>query len=228
MGPHRRGATGRRTERGGDHSCGLPRPLRQQHPEHLRRPDPIPARHPECGFPPPERRSGQHLVPGSRHRNRVLPRLLRPEWRPHQRHSAGPDHRQQLRQQRRHEVHEPGRIGCVARFRLSELLGLQPERRPSRLRAVPWRPRQHRRRGLRLPIHRGHRHRVLPVRPRPDRNPRGGPLAQPPPHLGRWPVRLRRLRLGHPGIRRRQLRLCPRPRQLQHHRHGPELHGLLR
>ena len=72
--------------------------------------------------------------------------------------------------------------------------------RPARLRAVPGRPRRHRRRGDPAQRLRQHRHRVRAVQPRPHRHPRGRALAEPAAHLGRRRNRLhgQRLRGRHP------------------------------
>ena len=127
-----------------------------------------------------------------------------------------------------------GRRRPVAGPALPEHLGLQPRRRPARLRAVPGRPGRDRRR--RDPQHRvrRHGHGDRSVRPRPHDHPRGRPLAQPVPHLGRRRDRLQRLgqlrRHAQPG--ERELRQADVPAHLVQERperrpvHG--LHGLHR
>ena len=131
------------------------------------------------------------------------------------------------------------KIGCrrrtsrLAGDQIPESLGLHARRRPARLRAVPRRARQDRRR--RHPQHRvrDDRDRGSAVQPRPHRDPRGRALAQPAPHLGR-PERLRRHRLRHRHAQRAaaELRQADLPaslvQQRAERRHVHELHGLRR
>ena len=105
------------------------------------------------------------------------------------------------------------RFGRLALHRLPQLPGLQHRRRHPGIRPIPWwfAATDGVVNGCQYtgtigtataPFDKGHGH------------PRGGTLAQPPPHLGRWPA-VRRLRVDTPTSTP-QLRLCPR-RQLQHH-----------
>ena len=66
----------------------------------------------------------------------------------------------------------------------SEPLGLRAARQPARLRAVPRRPAEHRRRGDQLPGIRHVRHGGAAVPPRPYRDARDRPLLQSAAHLG--------------------------------------------
>ena len=136
-----------------------------------------------------------------------------PEGQAHQRHHARADHARLLRHRRLGQ--DEGRAAARRRGPTDRYLNIwvcNLGERAARLRAVPRRAGEDRRR--RDPLHRvrhqGRRRR--PLQPRPHGHPRGRPLAQPAPHLGRH-QRLLGLRPGlrhpaRPGAQLRQARLA--------------------
>ena len=108
-----------------------------------------------------------------------------PEREGDHRDHAHRDHANVVRRRRQRQDEGRRRRARVAGRTVPQPLGVQPRRRPARLRAVPRRPRQDRRRrdpalGVRHDGHRGGA-----VQPRPHGDARDRPLAQPAPHLGR-------------------------------------------
>ena len=176
---------------------------------------------------------------GDQPRPREDPRRLdEPRGRSQHRVRARRDHahgdRARLVRHRRHGQAQGGRRRRPeADHEVPQHLGLQPRRGAARLRAVPRRPGQDRRRGDPLHGVRHHRRGGGAVQPRAHRDARGRALAQPAPHLGRQD-RLLGLRPGvrHPEGADAQLR---HPDVAAHHlqqrperRHVHELHGLRR
>ena len=70
-----------------------------------------------------------------------------PTGAPSQRHRAAPERGRRVHRRRRRQVGRQRRHGRLAIGQLPQHLGLPARRRPARLRPVPRRPRQHRRRG---------------------------------------------------------------------------------
>ena len=150
--------------------------------EHLRRAGQEPDPHPQRGLREGER--GRDQGPGRlqaaarRHEDPVQARDEGRLRRQLERHHAHQDGQELVQLQRRGQGELERRRRPVARPPLPEHVGVQPRRRPARLRAVPGRPVAEGRRGhppLRV---RRHRHRDRPVQPRPHGDPRGRPLAR--------------------------------------------------
>ena len=215
-----------------------PRRPQDRRGEHLRRADREPDRRAQRGLPreptPIAARSPTPWTSLAADPNiAVRARHEGPQGQGDQRHHARADDARLVRDGRLGEDEGGRRRAAVADRPLPQLLGLQPRRRPARLRAVPGRPAEDRRR--RDPLHgvRHHGRRRRPVQPRPHGDARGRPLAQPAPHLGRH-QRLLGLRpgVGHParpGAELRQAGLAAhllQQRPQRRHVHG--LHGLRR
>ena len=222
----RSGRRGAATAARGDPGGGAhPVPRRGRRP--LRRA----GRHPDRGAQrglrggqrgPEERAPGLH-----RPRRQPRPALRAGDRGPHrcrdERDHPPEDHDCGVRGRRPDEGRVDGRDRPVGRHALPQHLGLPAQRGRARLRPVPGRPAGDRRRGDPHLGVRPRRQRGRPVRPRAHHDPRGGPLPQPLPHLGRGTgadVHGHRLRRRHPepvgpelrqarGSRRRRARTCP-------------------